>query len=49
MIEETKDWELKQEGFIDYIFPRKQQFNVDKTKIAIVFFNDIKQVQSRTQ
>lgn len=41
MVDKTRNWIKKQVGFVEYVFPREHQFNVERVNKAFVFCNEI--------
>lgn len=41
LADKTRNWMKKQVGFIEYIFPRENQFNTDRANKALVFCNEM--------
>lgn len=39
--EKTKYWKKKQVGFIEYVFPREHQFNIERANKALTFCKEI--------
>jgi hypothetical protein len=39
--EKTKYWQKKQVGFIEYVFPREHQFNIERANKALTFCKEI--------